>query len=97
MNRQSISKLESVLRDRFLKLHDEHARRLNKNQLLNSIAKEWTKFLEESGCYFYPWARLVELADHPEGFVLVADPVKTRTIAVPQEIALKAIVLGYIP
>jgi hypothetical protein len=88
--RQSISKLELILRERFSKLHAER---------LPVIAgvKEWTKFLEESRCYFSSKGCLVEPVNHPEGFVVVSDPIKCRTIAVPEELALKAIVFGEIP
>lgn len=97
MNRQSISKLEQILRNRFSKLKGEFGRCLNKNQLLNCIAGEWTNLLEESGCYFLNKGCLVEPVEHPEGFVLVSDPIKTRAIAIPEEFAFKAIVFGEIP
>jgi hypothetical protein len=93
--RRSISKLELILRERFSKLHAERlpvtvGRHLN-------IVKEWTKLLEESGCLFSSKGCLVEPVNHPKGFVVVSDPIKCRTIAVPEELALKAIVFGEIP
>lgn len=94
-DRQSILKLELILRERFSKLHTERLP-VTVGQHLN-IVKEWTKFLEKSGCYFSSKGCLVEPVNHPEGFVVVSDPVKCRTIAIPEELALKAMVFGEIP
>ena len=49
------------------------------------------------GCYFLHKGCLVEPVEHPKGFILVSDPIRCRTVAVPKKLAEKALVLGYIP
>lgn len=97
MNRESISKLEWILREKFAKSwDDDRSPPLTRQSLMDGV-RWWDNFLADMGCYFSPKGCLVEPVEHPMGFVLISDPIRCRTIAVPEELAIKSLMFGEIP
>jgi len=90
IGKESIRKLEWILREKFAKSWDD-----DESSLLR--IRWWDNFLVDMGCYFSYKGCLVEPVEHPEGFILVSDPIRCRSVAVPEEFAIKILMFGEIP
>jgi hypothetical protein len=98
MNKDEIRKLERMLDVKLRRLHLD-IRDFNRLDALDVVLmlEIWDGFLEKNGCLLHPKGILAEPVEHPKGFILVSDPARLRAIAVPEEFALKALMLGEIP
>lgn len=90
IGKDSIRKLEWILREKFSKSWDDDESSLFR-------IRWWDNFLVEMGCYFSYKGCLVEPVEHPKGFILISDPIRCRTVSVPEEFAIKTLMFGEIP
>lgn len=97
MNKELIRKLEWMLREKFAKSWDDDWSPLQTRKSLMVGVRWWDNFLVDMGCYFSHKGCLVEPVEHPKGFILISDPIRCRTVAVPEELAVKALMFGEIP
>ncbi|NBT57632.1 hypothetical protein EBT16_02495 [bacterium] len=89
MNKESIRKLEWIFREKFAKSPGDDSSFIR--------IRWWDKFLVDMGCHFLYKGYLVEPVEHPKGFILISDPIRCRSVAVPEELAIKALMFGEIP